>query len=325
MIRTFLLKLTALAALTCALQGLVYFAQMRTSLRLPSRIESIYQTLYDKPDVLYLGDSTLTAMASRDSVRKTTPQFLQDLLPAVRIGMIQGAAYHSGVYYAVCKLLVRRGYHNTTLIIPINPRSFPAAWDLQPGYQFDREIKFLEHDSLLLRVFCKAALIFKVFKTATITDEEFRRLPVYEGGRVIGSAGEFEAGKGRTSDERIKNMMRYFYMADITARHRKVAAFRELARLLKREHMKAVFYVTPVDYRRGGQYLGPVFPARLRHNIAVVRSVIEAEGYPVMDLSEALPPEQFMWKEDEVYPSEHLRDTGREFIARRLAGKIRSF
>jgi hypothetical protein len=113
-------------------------------------------------------------------------------------------------------------------------------------------------------------------------------------------------------------------MERITGSHRKVAAFRELARALDRAGMKAVFYVTPVDYRRYERYLGPAFLLQLRQNIAAVSGAIRAEGYPVMDLSEALPPDRFLG-EEEIYPSEHLNDKGRAFVAERLAENIRAF
>jgi len=121
----------------------------------------------------------------------------------------------------------------------------------------------------------------------------------------------------------MRNRIRYLYMESITGQNRKVTTFKELARLLNDVGIKAVFYVTPVNYQLYGRYVGPEFVAQLRRNVAVVKKAVESHGYPVMDLSEALPTDGFI-PEEAANPSEHMAYKGRELVAKCLAERIRA-
>jgi len=202
--KTLFLKITAMLTLTIVLQTAAYFIQARISRDYPAKMETMYRILSGDPDVLYLGDSTLTSISAHDSIQRTIPELLAGYLPQRRVDTINNGAYHAGVYYHIANRLVKKGKFNTILIIPINPRSFPAAWDMRPEYQFSREILLLDYDNILLRVFYGPLSIFKVFNSFPVSAETFNRLPVYEGTRVIGRMIEFsgEAGKGQLRTRR---------------------------------------------------------------------------------------------------------------------------
>jgi hypothetical protein len=115
-------------------------------------------------------------------------------------------------------------------------------------------------------------------------------------------------------------------MFSVDKNHRKVKSLLEAIDTLQESGIKAVFYITPIDYQTGKQYLGDRFSERLAENVRFIKSLFSGQGYAVLDFSMSLESQCFIWgwksQETFVYPNEHLKESGRSFVAAQLSRRI---
>lgn len=95
----------------------------------------------------------------------------------------------------------------------------------------------------------------------------------------------------------------------------------EIARRAKEAGVKVVFFVHPVNWEVGEKYLGSDFSGRLRDNVSMVRSMLEREGYSLLDLSRILGAEGFISR-DQI--GVHINDKGKAALAEALAGRVKA-
>jgi hypothetical protein len=277
--------------------------------------------LKKKKDIIYFGDSTLYTVGRGDKDKRDLGRMAADMLPQYSMGEISHAAYHIELYLEYCRYIVKQKYHPSIIIIPINMRSFSPDWDMRPQYQFEREKIILKGGLLkhLVLVFYKPLRVFK-YDFYTLTREEFLNTPVFNGTRRVGVISDFNhKGYLKHSESNMKNKILLFYMYSLTRQHRKVKSLGETVRILSRNNIRALFYITPIDYETGEKYFPGQFTQRLKENVQLIRSVLETEGVDVLDLSTTLPAEVFTWG---LYPNEYLKTKGRMYTAKRIRDLI---
>ena len=322
--RRFLIKFLLLLLLLLAGQGLVgYFY----SAAIPEPILH-FQTLLDQgTEILYFGDSTLW----HPEGSQTTAAMLQERLPDHKVGELSHAAYGMDVYRSYINFMLRQGYRPTLVIIPINMRSFSPEWDQRPGYQFTQEKRVLALGLPLARVFGRPLNLFGGYEPA-ITQDEFLRSPVYAGTTQIGKVQDFEdedsvaplaEGGGEQfvyyqelpADGDYQRLLTYYYMAEVSPRHRKIGAMIDIAQRLQRVGVPVLFYITPVNAELGDVYVGEAFRQQFAANVNVVREQLAVQGVELFDFSFALAAYFFT-------DTEHLRQPGKQYLAEQLAAHI---
>ncbi|MEZ4734176.1 MAG: D-alanyl-lipoteichoic acid biosynthesis protein DltD [Caldilineaceae bacterium] len=287
-----------------------------------------FQTLLDDGrEILYLGDSTLWHPVGT----QTTAEMLQELLPTYSIGELSHAAYGMDVFRSYIDYMLRQEQRPAVVIIPINLRSFSPEWDLRPGYQFTREKRVLGMGISLTRLLGRPLRLFGGYET-DITQDEFLHSTVYASGTPIGQVQDFEGSVGASpledngseqfvyyqdipNDADYQRLLSYYYMNAITPDHRKIQAMVDIAQRLQAADIEVIFYITPVNVELGDVYIGDTFRHQFAENVAVIQEQLAAQGVDLLDLSFDLAAYFFS-------DTEHLRQTGKRYIAEKLATVI---
>ena len=83
----------------------------------------------------------------------------------------------------------------------------------------------------------------------------------------------------------------------------------------KEQGITTYVYITPLDYEGGKNFVGPDFMIQTKANADLICSIVLAKNVPCLNLAFSLGSEYFSHP---VYPSEHLKQAGREFIAQKV-------
>jgi len=257
-------------------------------------------------DVLIFSDSTDWYTADNDKDKRSISRMLKDLLPHKNVKNISHAAYHLDIYRAFCQYLVKNKNPPELIIIPLNLRSFSPQWDMEPYYQFEKEKIILDRG--VLSAFYKPLRILKV-KFNKINREAYLKLPVFKGDEKI---GEIRDMKG------LKDQFIIKYMYPLSLEHRKIKSLLKIAGLLSSHQIDALFYITPVDYQAGEEYLPGEFIKRVTRNTGIIKDLLAQEhmSKQLLDLSLDLGSDCFAWKKPS--PNEHLNQKGRKYVAEKL-------
>jgi hypothetical protein len=312
-----ILKLLLFPAVIFLLQWLV-----GTYIRVPldgedTNFENIQRlnTYMTRPlDVLYFGDSTVWYCPETDTDKRSIDRMLRSMIPHLKLGCITNAAYQADVYAAYCQYIVsqEKKHKPRLIVIPINMRSFSPQWDRKPQYQFEKKKIILSGG--LKHAFYRPLRIFK-YKFNTITDEQYWDIPVFKGRQQIGTIKQMRGNKEQL-------ILRYMY--PLTVEHRKVKSLIKIAQLLFSHKIKAVFYITPLDYETGENYLPGEFKQQVQQNVRLIQSILKENHQQLLDLSMDLSENHFAWKA-KAAPNEHLNQDGRKYVARQLARQINRF
>lgn len=326
--RNFFLKLIAFTALLFTLQAI---ASVIRPPKLPQEILALDQHLQAGVDTVYLGDSILIYPPGEPTI----PEMLRGLLPDHTIGAVAHPAYQPDLYERYVNYLVKHKSQVKTVIIPINMRSFSPEWDLRPTYQFEREKTILTYGPFLSTLFYQLFATFGLFDTS-ISETEFLEATVFNGDQPTGKVAEFEeligdrdaqaktnltefdyhAGLPAEDEvEALKGTLVYYYMSNLDPPHRKLESLRVISRLLHANGINPIFYITPINYQLGDQYLGQTFRERLTENTAVVAQTLAGEGVEVLNLVFELEAYNFV-------DTEHLTENGKTYVAEVLAATI---
>lgn len=345
--RRFLVKLLLLLLLLFV--GQVAVAYIYPA-EIPSKILQFQAMIEEGVDILYLGDSTLWHPLGT----QTTAAMLQELLPTRRISEFSHAAYGMDVYRSYITYLLRQNLLQAAkpqlVIIPIHMRSFSPEWDLRPGYQFTLEKRILAMGIPMATILGRPLSLFGGYQS-DITQDEFLRSTVYNGATPVGQVQDFEGSVGVSplTDQNVAQnaeqfvyyqdlsenadyprLLTYYYLNELQPDHRKVRAMVDIVRQLQAEQIAVLFYITPVNVELGDVYVGESFRRQFMANVAVVQATLAAEGgvsvgasdraqkatgVTVLDLSFDLAAYFFS-------DTEHLRQTGKHYIADQLAAAI---
>ncbi|MCU0520649.1 MAG: lipase family protein [Anaerolineae bacterium] len=293
---------------------------------LPAEIARFDRYLEEGVDVLYLGDSTLMLPVGE----VTTGEILQELLPDRRIAQIAHPAYGLDLFYDYAAHMDRHGTSPQTLILPINLRSFSPAWDMRPAFQFTKESKILSLGHPWARFLIRPLEIFGFFRPS-MNQQDFLDAPVYDGNALVGQVRDFEtlaAGEVLQEDaenayreveladeETAQALLTYHYMLNLEPDHRKLDSMVAVAELAAGRGVDVIFYITPVNVEQGERFLGSRFGERFAENVGVVQSRLGSASQDqvmLLNLAFDLPAYDFT-------DMEHLTETGKEYVAERIA------
>ncbi len=277
--------------------------------------------LKKKIDIIYLGDSTTYFVDAHDTDKRKIGQMIRCLAPGYSLAQIAHPAYQADIYLEFCRYIARQPYHPAMIIIPINMRSFSPVWDKQGDSQFEIE-KIVLRGGFAKQVLLAIYKPLKILNTNfhAISPKEFSNTPVFNGTVQVGRVKDFNnPGFRKHSDDNMKKKILLYYMFSLSPHHRKVKSLVAIAKTLASKKIKCIFYLTPIDVNTGEKYFPGGFSRRLAENAALLQSLLAAEGFELLDISAALPSSTFFWY---PYPNEHLRQTGRKYVAEKISQRI---
>lgn len=170
------------------------------------------------------------------------------------------------------------------------------------------------------RAFARPMRIFRfpAYRPDLRPDEESHRLVFWQG-RSIGRLRDFPDTRFKIADvtdglRRENVILRYGQPLDPD--NLALRATTEAARLLTRRGQRAVFCIMPCDVERCDALLDGQISPILDAKAAAAAAAARAGGGEVLDLHSAFTHDVFI---PDQYPNEHLRNAGRDRLARAIA------
>lgn len=285
----------------------------------------------DRPaDVLFFGDSVITAFSICDSGPALIPDVLAQMLGR-EVVTIAHWAYSPIVYQDYVKLLRTTAHRPRLVVLPVNVRVFSEQFYRNPDFHFRQRRMRVRRAALgLVPGDFPGWLLGRVREE--IDDELYHRAPVEIDGKVLGSNDDIERrakidevlecldGPYDYHDE-LKLRFTYHYMGRIPEDHPVFADLERTVEELKALGIPVLAYITPIDVEEGTRYVGPRFATRVAENVATVASALDRLEIPYENLYLDVGAEDFI---DKAYACEHMNQVGRARVAERLARRIRS-
>ncbi len=281
--------------------------------------------LRSNTEIILFGDSVATHTRGIDNDNRDLGKFLQDeITNSYKVGLLSHGAYHSQIYEVYTDYICNAENPPKYIIVPINLRSFSLAWDKRPSYRFSNETailksrtKFTPFTAFNVRL---TNLFGKKGSEQTKAEEEFKKTPIMYKDQQIGTVGDFEISEEETksdpSDEREKEILISQYLYNLPENHAKLVSLKKIAQNSKECGIKAVFYITPIDYEEGGKFIGEEFVTIVNNNIDTIEQSLEEYNIPLLNLAFDLPHQHFSVK---YVPNEHVFSSGKKYIAQKVA------
>lgn len=295
----------------------IYVLQRFFVYYLPPHIEpeiaKMEQALNKKTDIMYFGDSILFTTGS-------LPQTLQSYFPHTSVTMVAHPADSPIVFLDYCRYLSRSTYKPKIIIVPISMRTFSIEWETDPGKQFEEEKLHFRFAKTPLEPFMPFLIGFNVFPLYPRSYDAFYSTKFIYKGKNLGVVNDYFGDTFRTySDENMKKKIMLYYTYQLSPDDFVLDSIQRIASECSFSHV--VFYITPLSFETGEKFLGKSFHLQMNENIAMVRNALAAKHTLVIDMSHDLKEKDFFW-EDELYMNEHVRQSGRVIIAKKLADFI---
>ncbi|MEW6083518.1 MAG: hypothetical protein AB1607_02885 [Chloroflexota bacterium] len=314
-----------------AIGRVIDFAKRRLVLLMPrrprpypelARLRELFDSKGSSPQVLLLGDSVAERVSRFDKDRRSLGNLLAaEFKSTYRFVCISHSAYHLKIFEAFLETLRLMKHKPKLVILPVNMRSFSPQWDLEPSWQFDREIEALkEYASNSQRA------IPALREMAVLPDqyERFDATEVQYPSTSFNRVGQFRLvinAKPQSKEQfnyRKKQIFIFHYLHKLSTTHTKLKSLIRIAKKMKSMNIGLLVYITPVNYQGGNRYVGNIFSSLLKKNVHVVRQILNpylSREIRLIDLSQYLTSDQF-FNIDE--PTEHLNQHGRAKLASRI-------
>ena len=273
-------------------------------------LNQVKKDLSKKTHVLMFGSSFNHWNSKNDTDRRSVSEMIGSKIDLKTDG-ISHAAYGADIFLEFCKYIIKQENKPKIIIIEINLRSFSAEWDMRPETQFVKE-------RVLLSGFPYVNLKFH-----NITPNTFSKQPVYKYDKIVGTINDFTPNfeyqkKFDTLTETKKGFIMH-YMYELDKNHRKLKSLKEISEVLVRNNIIPIFFVAPIDYKRGELLFGKEFTKNIKKNVSIIKSIFN-ENITVLDYSYSLETKDFDYV---IRPYEHLKQYGKLLIASSIANKIK--
>jgi hypothetical protein len=208
------------------------------------------------------------------------------------------------------------------IILHINARSFSPQWHLDPQWQFEEEISFLESYATnrsqplpVTRPFEPTPEAIARYRDIEVVYPEtsFQRIAQFRD--LIESSPATEEEKGL----RRRQIFIFHYMHRLSPSHPMLLELRELLRRVKEMGISTYLYLTPVNHEAGLRLVGPTFSEVRGKNAKTIGELVapfERDGtVRFEDLGALLGSESFFHRD---LSTEHLNYDGRCALSDRI-------
>lgn len=275
--------------------------------------------------ILYLGDSVVERISWHDTDKRTLDQITADAFGGRKsLLCIARAAYHFRIYYHLLNVLKVTRNRPQLVILPINMRCFSPQWDLNPAWQFEEEIRALKAYPQTRKI-----PAIRVNADALTYSDDERNLELdlpYTGLKRLGQFLDLINNIPPDPEGKFHRRRQIYilhYLNALSRDHRRLEYLGKTLDLLNELNVRALLYITPINYEGGARHVGDGFMDIVRSNVAVVRDFIcpylENGWVRFLDLQEYLTSDHF-FHADEL--TEHLNQTGRMKLAQALIHEI---
>lgn len=288
------------------------------------------------PDVVFLGDSVLERVSDSDQNRAPlAAQVATFLLPRCRTVTFSHTAFNLAVFKRIISVISASQHRPRHLLIPINLRAFSPQWYAYPEYQFLSFKALFDRYLLSLDAEERRRLLNQV-PEADKKSEGFRRSME----RYLALRGNFHGTNLRAMAdflqfklqkpvnpeairERRRLMFIFHYLYEFSGGHPLLTSLGGMLRLIATMDVNVVFYLTPVNYQAGIEYVGPEFTTVLNENkkfvIDFINSMPGGRNRMLCDFSTLLGADTFFQPH---IANEHLNEKGRTVLAQAIRDEV---
>ena len=318
----------------------------------PQLEKNIYNIVFKSNKIIYLGDSVLNA----DHQNKEFPSSLVNIFRndiKENVLEISGAAYTPFIYDKYVGIIKKYSNDTKLIIIPINLRAFSSSWYQFPQYQFHQECAYLSIINLKLNMKCINEHIKNLIFSERInlkTEEFLEEIITAKGFLSFTKRRFFEDLKHDCSYKLKENLtyscnnkeylnqlieymqhgltlkqalqvMRYnyHYAENIKDTNTSFLNIINLAKMLKKNNIKVLFYVTPLNLESIQKFSGNVVTNIIENNINLLKNSLKGDNIYFLNLSNLLEKTHF----DEACACEHVDITGKTKIVDNISNFIK--
>ncbi|WP_103558178.1 hypothetical protein [Campylobacter concisus] len=269
-------------------------------------------------DIVYFSDSV---MKSHSKCEKN-PMGVDDILREMGLHVINlnSSAYSPILYKDYIKIIPK----NTTVVVPINLRSFSEEWFYFNQYRFTAQRIIYSILALDLKAAYQAIYDYFIY-----TKEKYNSLNIVRDNENLGTANNIQKIKidedfycndkfyYKKEEFKDKLSLKYksSYMYKLDRNHDMFKYINEMINYAKNHNIKLIFYITPINIDHGKVIVGDDFKSSVDNNVKIIKQFFIDHNISVLDLSYGVPGENFI---DQNYVCEHLDYYGRKIIAKNI-------
>jgi hypothetical protein len=269
-----------------------------------------FQKCAQQADVILFGSSVNRYTDAHDTDKRSISEMLNDMQLQRSVVGFSHNAYNAEIFSWFIETLDKRD-RVSTLIVPLNIRTFSPEWDLRPQYQF-----------FALRHLLHGLPYFSNIIFDGLSEHEWHSFPIYLHNYPVGTVADFSHINPEVSaQETLRQGFIFHYMQPVSPTHRKIVALKRIAQKAQACNMRLIVYVTPIDIERAQRCNVEGFAEYQRRTVEIVRDALQDMPLEFIDMSTLLPSSQFTYNN---YPNEHLTMYGRAVVAGRLSKQLSS-
>ncbi|MCU0534206.1 MAG: hypothetical protein MUD14_09960 [Hydrococcus sp. Prado102] len=280
----------------------------------------------DSPQILIYGDSVMERISKYDGDTRTLSEAIAECLDKkLCMGCISHSGYHMGTFYQLSRLLKLLPQKPSTVVLPINMRSFSPQWDLHPLHQRVEHICTIQDYLNFLDPDCASppSDIDRETSSASFlsTQVEYQLTPyqfIYEFENIIKS----QASTQQENAFRRQQIFIYHYLYQLDKQHRKLQLLKKTLAILQSLNINIISYITPINYLAAKTYIGDRFLEYFKENLKSIYKIfneaIQSQTARIFfnDYSLLLDSNCFFHLDD---PTEHLNEKGRKILAEMIS------
>jgi hypothetical protein len=267
-------------------------------------------------DIIYFADSILKSHSKCENKILGIDDIVRN--NGLNIKNINQGAYSPIVYQNYIKNIKKQ----STVIIPINMRSFSEEWFNKPSYQFFN--KRMASSILAMDFISLYQLFIESFK---YDKQIYNDTDIIRNGNDLGTIYSIAYSTKinedlycndktfYTNDKYIKKLLikyKYHYMYKLTLNHKMFKYLKNIISFSRENNINLLFYITPINFEYGEIIVDKNFNIIVNNNINTLIKFFKDNNALYLDLSKKVDGKNF---NDHQYVCEHLDYTGREIVA----------
>ncbi|MFK8038411.1 MAG: hypothetical protein AB8B74_08985 [Crocinitomicaceae bacterium] len=323
-----LYKVIALLTSVLAVNIAYHYFFYEKDLEKHSDLVKLLSEIPEETEILYVAESSNTAMHKDDTEKKTISEFVNDGIPNKIVNHLTKPAGHAGIF----KYLLREISNSSkieTVVVTLNLRSFNARWihsSLEPALQ--KSLLFIRYHPPIL---ARTMLSFKHFMNKSKLEQNkaykdkwakddlrfpypFQYKNVIEWDSAMAVQGYVESNgiKNQALTELACHYIKGYGFQIDTLTNPRIEDFNEIIDLSKKRKWKLIFNLLAENTQKAEKLVGEDLIFLIEQNRMILKDYFSCRGIPIIDNLNAVKDEYFI---DQNWTTEHYTEEGRQIIA----------
>lgn len=316
-----ILKIALLVVLVIVVQQVYYrligsyIPEVQKTSRMDFRFEKESVEDYD---LVFIASSINFTTAKTDTDKRDMAQMIDDAIDGCAVLDVSRGGNNVELYDEITQRILDHKSTPTMFIYEVSIRTFAPVYNEPANARSLKDDEVIFRDDVLTS-FYHALNVFR-YDFGIDSEKEYNKMVIYDGTEAIGPLDEFMKKahpSGLTVPEK-KFLINY--MGRVTEGNPKFKALKKLVNLIKKNDLDAFFLIPPENYRQGMKHFPEKFEKEFDANVSLVKSLLDKEDIPFIDLSKSLGSKRFTHTAQ--FPNGHLDQRGRQFVADKITAEI---